>query len=203
MAGDAVRTKSAAAEVRLKDGTRIFIPPASQFVVKGALLPAKFNSATQGMLAILDGGAVVIPTTTLDSFKLASANQKMADGSTPVSFSLANLFTSLGPTSPIVGIIAQALQTNGVQVTQSGGSLIITGIKATVGDSGSAQAVSLVYSSAGLSVYAGTVTSLQNLPPPITTIPSQNGVPPGCKGDSTAPQDKSNSVIRITAAGTC
>ena len=141
--GDVIRTSSAPAEVRLKDGTRIFVPPSSRFVV-GSALPASnarvgavadlrvravagapavsSTGRSSGILSVLDGGAMVINDSTLQQFAAASSiAPRNAPGDTPASIDLASLINTYGANNPVIGVVATALNTPGVVITSAGG----------------------------------------------------------------------------------
>ncbi len=158
--GDVIRTSSAPAEVRLKDGTRIFVPPSSRYVVGPAIplsntraavgadlrvravtgAPSMSTMKTQkglaaGVMNLLDGGAIVLSESTVQQYAAASMTAPRLAGASASTFSLAQLLNSFGVNSPVATVVAQALSVPGAVLNQSSnGSYYISGIQAAVGN---------------------------------------------------------------------
>jgi hypothetical protein len=142
--GDVIRTSSSPAEVRMKDGTRIYVPPSSRFVVTSALpsskggatgahadlrvraatgAPETISIKTQKVMAgnvltVLEGGAIVFEESRLQQFAAASSiAPRNAAGDTPALIDLAQMINAYGANNPIIGVISAAFKTPGAVVT--------------------------------------------------------------------------------------
>ena len=189
--GDSIRTSNAPAEVRMKDGTRIYIPPSSRFVVGSPLSPStgvkpradlRVKAVTNApstvsvartqkgglagtVLTMLDGGAMVINDSTLQQFAAASSIAvRNADGNQVAVFDLAQLAGTFGPNNLGVAAVAAALSGGALPVPGPNGSFTITTPDGTITVNGS---TSIVITTAG----GGTTTYV-----PTASIGN------GCKG---------------------
>jgi len=232
MEGDVIETKSASAEIRLKDGTRIFMPPSSRLVLHeamqnggkvpvlavgkaGAPMVAKKQSGfVTGVLNVLDGGAFAVKSSMLEQVAASSPNrQRAAVGSTDPTFqSLTGLLGVYGVNSPVVTAITQALSTvNGaISYNPTNNTYYITGINVSV-DNGTATPATIEITPTQITVVSGTVTA--TTPPPVVPptpivtvtppVAGSTGAPAGCKGTSLTPGDVSKSDVAVTTTGSC
>ena len=221
MEGDVIETKTASAEIRLKDGTRIFVPqgarvvvssslqkarPAQSTVGRSAVAPKAHNAFVGGVLNILDGGAFVVKSSMLETLAL-SAGPKTVGSTNPAVFSLAGLVQQYGPNNPIIAELDRALLTPGrkIQFDPATNSYYITGLQVAVGN-GAPQSATFIVSGTQIQIVPGTINPGAAIPPALVIV-----MPPigsgtglvGCKGGSLNPVDVSNSVIRIPTGGTC
>ncbi len=220
-AGDMIETKSAPAEISLKDGTRIFVPAGSRFVVAGAQAGNKGlrvnlsgsqegarnvsksapSSLSKGAVNIFDLGMLAAPAPVAASSSAGRA-PKVVDGSAPATLSLFSLLQTFGVNTAIVGTIDQALTTKNasLQFDAASNTYYVTGIQATVGNS-APQTVTFVISPTQIVVASGTVTP--GAPPPTPLVTVTPGAPSPCKGSSVKPADVSNSVVSVPTGGSC
>jgi len=232
-AGDVIQTSSAPAEIRLTDGTKIFLPAGSKFIVPAPapqadvavhravdarssaytsvptaaiprIAPAG-NKLSHGILNILDGG-IVEPPSVLSPLALAQS-RPLASGSTPATVSLTGLLAVYGVNSPVVQAISQALGTVGATLNVGpNGTFYITGVEVTIGNN-PPQPATIVISGTSINIYPGIVSpGSTNPPPPLLTVTPPgpgSSVPSGCKGATLAPADVTNSIINITIPGSC
>jgi hypothetical protein len=137
--GDVIRTSSSPAEVRLKDGTRIYVPPTSRYVVNSAVpssnpradlrvravagAPDMSSIRTQkagtgAVLTMLDGGSMVLSDSKFQEFAAAASSEpRKALGDTPATIDLAALANTYGPNNPIISVLSTAMNTPGITIT--------------------------------------------------------------------------------------
>lgn len=137
--GDVIRTSSSPAEVRMKDGTRIYVPPASRYVVNSAVpssnpradlrvravagAPDMSSIRTQKgaagtVLTMLDGGTMVMRDSRFQEFAAASSiAPRKAAGDTPATIDLASLVNTYGANNPIISVLSTAMNTPGAIIT--------------------------------------------------------------------------------------
>lgn len=187
--GDVIQTSSASAEVRLKDGTRIYVPPSSRFVVGTPLPPSKAGAradlrvravtgapdmsskrtskGAESVIAMLDGGAMVINESTLQQFAAASSfAPRIVPGDTPALISLTELAKTFGPGHPIIATLASAMNTPGAVITPgTGGGFTIT-----------------LPGGQGTIVIAPTIITVTTPSGTVTFTPPAPGTILGCKG---------------------
>jgi hypothetical protein len=230
MEGDVIQTRSAPAEIRMKDGTRIFMPASSRLVVRESMqtggraaviaidnpgtpmVAKKQNGFLTGVLNVLDGGAFAVKPSMLEQVALAAPNKRYAGSTTSTITSLTGLLGLYGVNSPVVAAVDQALSTVGGSVSYNATSntYFITGISVSVNGAAPTPAT-IEISATQITVVPGTITATTpppvNPPTPIVVVTppptGSTGSPAGCKGTSLTPGDVSQSVVTVSTAGSC
>jgi hypothetical protein len=186
MAGDVIRTGSAPAELRMRDGSSVYVPAASKYVVGQ---PESKTAATRGVLRILEGGAVAFQ---------AAASRSGVTGPTAndasTTQSLAQVLAIYGGVaSPLVEAIDEAIAVQGtVTVRSAGNTYTITGAFVKVGN-GTLTPATFIVSPNGIQIVpAGGGAPLATFAPP-----PPGGPPAGCAGITSPPKDVTPVVVNI------
>ncbi len=224
-AGDVIQTSSAPAELRLKNGTRIFVPPSSRFVVGAPVaesgggvgaradlgvraasgapmvaLPSQ-RGAGNAVVNVLSGGAILVGESAARQELLWAPRANAVAGTAPATLSLAALIASYGPNSTISTLIAQAMTLKNTVIQQgANGSYYITGIE--ISNNGAITAGTIVINPPSATNPTGSVTIYNTTVTPTTTNPpapiSTVTPPPAGSGSPTGCKGTSFSPVDVS-----